>query len=283
MNLKDKVVWITGGASGIGLATVKAVLEKGGKVLITDYNAELGAKLAKELGKKVMFKSADQTNPDEMIAAVEAAFAKWGRIDGLVNSAGLGTACNALPLTMDIASRTQYRYVVDFEEAKKGIVPLEPFMIDINIDLVGSYNAARIAAFYMIKNEPNEYGERGSMVFISSCAATKYALGNSAGYAAAKAGVLGLSREIAHGLGSAGIRSNVIQPGSIDTPLTSMDKLPEELKPIGEVITNEFWYRQCFPYDKAGQPEVIATVAIELLQNWFASGGTFPIDGGLRA
>jgi NAD(P)-dependent dehydrogenase (short-subunit alcohol dehydrogenase family) len=283
MDLKGKVVWITGGASGIGLATARAVLGKGSKVLITDKNVVLGEKVAAELGPDVLFKPADQTKPDEMIAAVEAAYEKWGRIDGLVNSAGLGSAVNALPITLELTSPTQFRYVVDMEEAKKGIVPLEPFMVDINIDLVGSFNAARIAAYYMVKNEPDEHGERGSMVMLSSMAADKYALGNAAGYAAAKAGVLGLSREIAYGCGSAGIRCNAILPGSIDTPLISIDQYPEEFRPVAEVIFADALYKQCFPGTKNGKPENIASMAVELLQNWFATGGEYRVDGGYRS
>jgi NAD(P)-dependent dehydrogenase (short-subunit alcohol dehydrogenase family) len=283
MDLKDRVVWITGGASGIGKETAKKVVEKGAKVLITDIQLDKGEKFAADLGENAIFIKADQRIPEELIAAVDKTYKKWRRIDCLVNSAGIGTPCSALPLTMEITTPTQFRYVVDFDAVDKGIQPLDDFMEDINTDLIGSFNAARIAAFYMVKNEPNEHGERGSMVFISSMAANKYALGGSAGYAAAKAGVLGLSRELAHGLGSAGIRCNAILPGAIDTPLISIDNYPPELQEVAKVIGADSLYKQSFPMDRIGQPEIIATMAIELLQNWFANGANFQVDGGYRA
>lgn len=188
MELKGSVAWLTGGISGIGGAVSKAFHERGAKLLLTDINEEKGQEFVKQFGDDAIFLKADVTVREELEAAAAKAVEKWGHLDILLNAAGRGFGLKFL--------------TDDPEEIKQGI---EQWDKGIKVNLYGSFHTAQVAANYMKKNEPNENGERGNIIFISSMAGDKvwYWFDErvadtvfSYDYGAAKAAILGLSRVI---------------------------------------------------------------------------------------
>ena len=192
---------VTGGASGLGEAAVRALAAQGARVVVLDLDrqAEAGEALAKEVGG--VFAAADVTNTDEVIAAVEAA-KELGPLKAAINSAGIGWA------TRTIGRDGQYSSAHDLELYRK--------VIDIN--LVGTFNVSRLAATAMSLNEPDEDGGKGAIVNTASVAAVEGQIGQVA-YASSKAGVMGMTLVLARDLAAAGIRCNTIIPGFFDTPI----------------------------------------------------------------
>ena len=197
MNLQDGVVLVTGGASGLGGATSRAIVEAGGKVLIADVNAALGETFAKELGANARFVKCDVTSQADGQDAVKAA-CDLGTLVGLVNCAGVGGAHKTV--------------------GREGPHPLEAFTRVININLVGTFNMIRLAAAAMCANSPNEQGERGVIINTASVAAFDGQIGQAA-YSASKGGIVGMTLPIARDLSRDGIRVNTIAPGLFLTPL----------------------------------------------------------------
>ena len=265
MELKDKVIWITGGNSGMGAASARLFVEKGAKVLITARREAEGNALADELGENCIFVKADSTVYEELAAAAKVAVDKWGRMDYLLSCAG-GSEAGGFFVTEDDEQRAQL-----FKDMNFGL--------DLNI--WGNFYASQIAATYMAKNEPTgEYGERGAITIIASMAADKiwfYAppeLNDSTwgtyGYGAAKAGLLGLVRDMGFVLGDFGIRVNAIKPGLILTPLIPDHEAGNELVKI----------INCFP-KVGGTAEDVAMLAAQLFENEYINRESIAIDGGI--
>jgi NAD(P)-dependent dehydrogenase (short-subunit alcohol dehydrogenase family) len=201
MEIKGVSAIVTGGASGIGAASVRLLAQGGAKVVIADLERqrEVGEALAKEVGNAA-FCAVDVTKTEDIINAVEMA-KSMGPLRVLVNSAGIGAAQRT------IGRDGQYSSAADIDR----------FKLVIAINLVGTFDAIRIAATAMSQTEPLEDGERGAIVNIASVAAFDGQIGQNA-YSASKGGVVGMTLPVARDLAPAGIRVNTVAPGLIDTP-----------------------------------------------------------------
>ncbi len=191
---------ITGAASGLGAATAQRFAEAGANVVIVDQNADRAEAFAATLGEHAFAVAADVTSEDEMSAALAAAQERFGRLDILVNCAGIS-----------LALRTT---------SKNGAHPLDVFETVIGINLIGTFNAIRLAAMLMARNDPNADGERGVIVNTASVAAFDGQVGQVA-YAASKGGVAAMTLPLARDLERDAIRVCTIAPGETDTPAPS--------------------------------------------------------------
>lgn len=244
MDLNGKGILVTGGASGLGAATARMIAQAGGRPIILDLN-EAGAGLAQELGAQ--FFKADVTSTADVQSAIVGA----GAIHGVVSCAGVAIAARVI--------------------GKEGPADLAAFERVIRINLIGTYNVVRLAAWAMSKNEPNGDGERGVIINTASIAAFDGQIGQSA-YAASKAAIAGLTLPIARDLARLGIRVVAIAPGLFDTPLLA--GLPEAARiALGETIP--------FPA-RLGHPEEFAKLASHIFDNVMLNGEVIRIDGALR-
>src|SRR3990167_6811927 len=194
MRIEDRVFLITGASSGLGLASARALVEAGGKVLLADINAEAGAARAAELGCNARFVQTDISREGDGRRAVAAALEAFGGLHGLINCAGVAPAEKVL--------------------GRNGAHGLDSFGRVIQINLIGSFNMLRLAAEAMVRGEPNEEGERGVIVNTASVAAFDGQMGQAA-YAASKGGVAALTLPAARDLARSGIRVMCIAPGKI--------------------------------------------------------------------
>ncbi len=250
MKIQDSVFIITGGASGLGGATAQHLAGHGGKVVIADLNEAGGKALATELGE-ARFSRCDVTSEADAKAAVALAMSAFGRVDGLVNCAGVGVPAKVL--------------------GKDGPLSLEAFNKVIQINLVGTFNMLRLAAAEMAKNQPNEEGERGVIVNTASVAAFDGQIGQPA-YAASKAGVVGMTLPIAREFARSGIRVVTIAPGLFETPM--MAGLPKEAQEsLGKSVP--------FP-SRLGRPSEFALLTQQIVENPMLNGETIRLDGALR-
>jgi NAD(P)-dependent dehydrogenase (short-subunit alcohol dehydrogenase family) len=249
MQIKNSVFLITGGASGLGAATARMAVENGGKVVIADLQAEAGEKLAKELGGR--FVKCDVTSEADGKAAVEAAVKNFGGLHVLVNCAGIGTA-----------ERTV---------GKDGPHNLAHFTKVIGINLIGSFNMIRLAAFAMVNAGPNAAGERGVIINTASVAAYDGQIGQAA-YSASKGGIVGMTLPIARDLSRNGIRVVTIAPGLFLTPM--LLGLPKEAQEsLGKQVP--------FP-SRLGNPAEYAALARHIVENEMLNGETIRLDGAIR-
>lgn len=252
MNLQDHVAIVTGGASGLGGATVRLFSERGAKVAIFDLNEELGTALADELGERVIFCQVDVTAEDSVAAAIERVMESFGALHICVNCAGRGGG----------ATKTLGR---------KGRFPMALFRDVININLIGTFTVLTQAAEKMSENEPNEHGERGVIVNTASIAAFEGQKGQVA-YAASKGGLVGITLPIARDLAYYGIRIATIAPGLCDTPI--LQGLSDEIK---ESLARDI------PFPKRlADPSEFAMLAGHIVKNTYINGETIRLDAGLR-
>jgi len=246
---------ITGGASGLGEATARALAAKGVKVALLDMNKDKGEKVAAELGG--VFCEANVTNEESVLAAFEKARAAHGQERILVNCAGTGNAIKT-------ASR-------DKKTGETRRFPTDAFNFIIQINLVGTYRCIAIAAQGMLSLEPLAGGERGAIVNTASVAAEDGQIGQAA-YTASKAGINGLTLVVARDLAQEGIRCNTIMPGLFNTPL--LGAAPQEVKDrLGAQVP--------FP-PRLGNPPEYASLALEMLSNPYFNGETVRLDGAIR-
>ena len=251
MRIADVKAMVTGGASGLGGATTRRLVEGGGRVTICDLPSSKGAELARELGERAQFMPADVTNEAQVNAAVEQTVARFGGVNVLVNCAGMG-----------MAGRTIMR---------QGPFPLDLFAKTIEVNLIGTFNCIRLAAFRMSQAEPNEEGERGVIVNTASVAAFDGQIGQAA-YAASKGGVVGMTLPIARDLASVGIRVLTIAPGTFDTPMLGM--APEEMR---QALAAQIPFPR-----RLGRPSEFAALAAHIIENPMLNGETIRLDGALR-
>jgi len=256
MEIKGVSAIVTGGASGIGAASVRLLAKGGAKVVIADLDRqqEVGEALAKEVGGA--FCAVDVTNTDDIINAVEMA-KSMGPLRVLINSAGIGWAQRT------IGKDGQYESAANIEAFKKVIA----------INLIGTFDAIRLAATAMSQTEPLEDGERGAIVNIASVAAFDGQIGQNA-YSASKGGVVGLTLPVARDLAASGIRVNTVAPGLIDTPIYGQGDQSEAFKA-------QLQKGVLFP-QKLGKPEQLASMVLECVTNSYMNAETIRVDGGIR-
>ena len=253
MDLNNKVALITGGASGLGQATVEAYVAKGAKAVILDINEDKASQIIDNLGEdKVMFISSDFMKEDPVVEAVNKIKENFGGLHIAVNCAGTGYPGRIL--------------------GKEAPHPLDAFQFIINLNLVGTFNVMRIAAELMDKNEPDEKGEKGVIINTASIAGIEGQIGQSA-YSASKAGVIGLTITAARDLARHAIRVCTIAPGIFDTPL--MQLAPDKVRdPLLESTQ--------FPH-RFGQPNEFADLAVHIVENTYLNGETTVSYTHLRA
>ncbi|KHL17098.1 NAD(P)-dependent dehydrogenase (short-subunit alcohol dehydrogenase family) [Mumia flava] len=250
MQIHNTVALVTGGASGLGRATVEALLAKGGRVVIADLPGSPGATVAKELGEAVRFVEADVRDEDAVQAAVDAA-SEVGELRVVVNCAGTGDAIKTV-------GRDGAPY------------PLEAFQRIIEINLIGTFNVVRLGAARIATSDPVGE-ERGVIVNTASVAAFDGQIGQAA-YSASKGGVVGMTLPIARDLASLGIRVVTIAPGLFNTPLLA--GLPEEAKAsLGAQVPHPA---------RLGEPAEYGALAAHVVENPMLNGETIRLDGAIR-
>jgi len=236
----------------LGEATVRAFLSKGGRVAIIDRTNSNGVVVAESLGAdKAIFTPADVTSEAEVKDALQKTMAKFGAIHIAVNCAGVGTAMKTT--------------------GKAGPMPLEMFELCIRVNLIGTFNVIRLAATEMLKNTPNEDGERGVLINTASVAAFDGQIGQAA-YSASKGGVVGMTLPIARDLSRDGIRCLTIAPGTFDTPMLSL--LPD---PARQALAANI----PFP-NRLGRPAEFGALAAHIVENAYLNGETIRLDGSIR-
>jgi NAD(P)-dependent dehydrogenase (short-subunit alcohol dehydrogenase family) len=251
MEISDKTAIVTGGASGLGEATAKTLYAAGANVMIVDMNEEKGKAVVAGLGDRAAFELVDVTNTDQVQASVQATMDRFKAIHILINCAGTGDAVKTV--------------------GKDGPHDLDRFKRIININLIGTFDFIRQAAFHMQDNEPNEDGERGVIVNTASVAFQDGQIGQAA-YSASKAGVVGMTLTIARDMGRSGIRCCTIAPGLFETGLTAF--MPQPMKEALRTAAP-------FPY-RFGWPNEYAMLARQIVENSMLNGETIRLDGAIR-
>lgn len=250
MKLEGSVAVITGGASGLGLATVKRFVKAGAKVAILDFNEQAGEAVVAELGESTIFVQTNVADEASVVNAIDKTMEAFGAINICINYAGIGSAVRTI--------------------GRKGVFPLAEFDRVIQVNLVGTFNVLRLAAEQMVKNELVN-GERGVIVNTASVAAYEGQVGQAA-YSASKGGVVGMTLPIARDLADYGIRVNTIAPGLIHTPL--FDSLGEKvITSLSATVLNP---------QRLGTPDEIAQTAQFIVENAYVNGETIRVDGGIR-
>ena len=248
--LNNSAFFVTGGASGLGEATVRMIVSSGGRVVIADVNEAAGARLARELGPAARFEVVDVTDEASVQRGLGAA-AQFGALRGVVNAAGIAIAEKVL--------------------GKHGPHPLDAFMRVIRINLAGTFNVIRLASAVMSANPPFDSGERGVIVNTASVAAFDGQIGQAA-YSASKGGVVGMTLPIARELARHGIRVMTIAPGIFDTPL--MAGLPQAAR---ESLAQQV----PFP-PRLGKPPEYAALVKHIFENEMLNGEVVRLDGAIR-
>lgn len=254
MDITGSSAIVTGAASGIGAAVARALAAQGAKVVVADVQAEKGEALAQEIGGA--FVSVDVTDTEQIKAAIARA-EELGELRVLVNSAGVGWAART------VGRDGTYESAHDLDLYKKVIA----------INLIGTFDAIRLAGTAMSKLEPLESGERGAIVNMASVAAFDGQIGQAA-YASSKGGIVGLTLPVARDLSAIAVRVNTIAPGLIDTPIYGEGEPAEEFKArLGANVL--------FP-KRLGKPEELASMVVECVTNSYMNGETVRVDGGIR-
>jgi NAD(P)-dependent dehydrogenase (short-subunit alcohol dehydrogenase family) len=255
MDVENSAAVVTGGASGLGAATARALAAKGAKVAIFDLQADKGEALAAEIGG--VFCKVDVTSDDSVDAGFAAARAAHGQERILVNCAGTGNAAKTAGRSKQDGSIKHF--------------PLDAFDRIIQINLVGTFRCIAKSAAGMLTLEPGADGERGAIVNTASAAAEDGQMGQAA-YSASKAGVVGMTLPIARDLMSEGIRVNTILPGIFDTPL-----LAAAPQPVRDALAASV------PFPKRlGRPDEFAALALTMIECGYFNGEDVRLDGAIR-
>jgi NAD(P)-dependent dehydrogenase (short-subunit alcohol dehydrogenase family) len=251
MRIDGRNFLVSGGASGLGGATARMLVEAGGRVVILDVNRDAGERAAAELGASSRFCYADVTKADDVAGALAVAGESFGGVHGVVNAAGVLFPEKVL--------------------GKKGPHRLETFEKTVQVNLVGTFNVIRLAAEAMAAGEPSEGGERGVIVMTASVAAYEGQIGQAA-YSASKGGIVGMTLPVARELARFGIRVVAIAPGIFDTPMLA--GLSDEARAsLGAQVP--------FP-PRLGRPEEYAALVRHIVENEVLNGEVIRLDGALR-
>jgi len=250
MDIRNNVFLITGGASGLGAATGRMIVDCGGKVVLADVSKEAGERKAAELGVNAHFVVTDVTCEDSARAAFSAA-RKMGTLRGLINCAGIAPGEKVV--------------------GKEGPHKLESFARTLNINLIGTFNMIRLAAEIMMGNDTDAAGERGVIINTASVAAFEGQLGQAA-YSASKGGVVAMTLPIARELARSGIRIMTIAPGIMETPML-LGMAQEIQDSLGKMIP--------FP-SRMGKPSEYAALVEHIIGNRYLNGEVIRLDGAVR-
>ncbi|KOP80643.1 3-hydroxy-2-methylbutyryl-CoA dehydrogenase [Lysinibacillus sp. FJAT-14745] len=249
--MNEVIAVVTGGASGLGEATVRKIVAEGGKAVIFDLNDERGHALVEELGENVQYARVNVTNEADVAAGLEQAVARFGSINVTVNCAGIADASKVL--------------------SKRGVHALDLFEKVISVNLIGTFNVIRLAAEKMQHNEPNEDGQRGVIINTASVAAFDGQIGQAA-YSASKGGVAAMTLPIARELAEIGVRVMTIAPGLVETPMFA--SLPEPARTALAQMT---------PFPKRlGKPSEYAQLVESIIKNGLLNGEVIRLDGAIR-
>jgi NAD(P)-dependent dehydrogenase (short-subunit alcohol dehydrogenase family) len=251
MQIGNHVFLVTGGASGLGAATVRLLAAEAGSVVVADLDRTAGQALANELGSAARFALTDVTSENDAQAAIDLAREAFGHLHGLVNCAGIAPSEKVV--------------------GRDGPHHLESFAKTININLVGTFNMIRLVAAAIAKEAPGADGERGVIVNTASIAAFDGQIGQAA-YAASKGGVAALTLPIARELARSGIRVVTIAPGIFETPM--MAAFPQEVQDA---------LAKSVPFPpRLGHPAEFAALVRHIIENVMLNGETIRLDGALR-
>ncbi len=251
MNHKDVVALVTGGASGLGEASVLELISKGARAVIIDVDAEKGEKLASSIGANAIFVKTDITSETDVRQAIQKAIEAFSKINVVINCAGVVNPGKLL--------------------GKKGPLSLEVFNKVLQINLVGTLNIIRLAVEQMMNNTPGEEGEKGVIINTASIAAFEGQIGQVA-YSASKAGIVGMTLPIAREISDYGIRIVTVAPGIFETPM--MAGLPQAVKEdMAKTVP--------FPR-RLGKPVEFARMCLHIIENMMLNGCCIRLDGALR-
>ena len=251
MQLSNRTFLVTGGSSGLGAATAAMLVEAGAYALLADVNEEAGTAHARELGDRAHFVPTDVTDEASVQSALDATLDTFGRLDGVVNCAGIV-----------LGRRTVGRH---------GPHDLESFARVVQVNLVGTFNVIRLAAARMQENDPNDEGERGVIVNTASVAAFDGQIGQVA-YSASKGGIAAMTLPLARDLARAGIRVMAIAPGIFETPM--MAGMTDEVRAsLSEQVP--------FP-SRLGHPAEFAALVRQIVENPMLNGEVIRLDGAIR-
>lgn len=251
MNIKDAVIVITGGASGLGEACARNFLSLGAKIAILDFAEERGNEIASELGENVLFCRTDVTRESDVQAAIDRTMDRFGAVHVAVNCAGVAPPAKVL--------------------GKDGPMPIDHFEKVVQINLIGTMNVIRLAAQRMVENAPGDDGEKGVVINTASAAAFDGQIGQAA-YSASKAAVVGMTLPIAREFAEYGIRIMTIAPGIFATPM--LMGLPENVRvALGKMVP--------FP-KRMGDPPEFAALAQHIVENRVLNGEVIRLDGAIR-
>jgi NAD(P)-dependent dehydrogenase (short-subunit alcohol dehydrogenase family) len=251
VQLQDSTFIVTGGASGLGAATARALAQGGARVVVADLKETDGRAIEAELGASVRFARTDVTDEASAQAAVALAVQTFGGLQGLVNCAGIVHGEKVI--------------------GREGPSTLSGFKRAVEINLVGTFNLIRLAADAMAKGAPNVEGERGVIVNTASVAAFDGQIGQAA-YSASKAGVVGMTLPIARELARFGIRCMTIAPGVFETPMVGQIP-PDIAEALGKSVP--------FP-PRLGRPAEFASLVLEIVRNPMLNGEVIRLDGAIR-
>ncbi len=251
MQIRDASFLVTGGASGLGAACVREIVQHGGRVAIADLNVAAGQQLAAELGDAACFAATDVTSAEQVQLAVDLAVTRFGGLNGVVNCAGILTSGRLL--------------------GKDGPHDLERFARTIHVNLIGTFNVSRLAAAAIAKSAAGADGERGVIINTSSVAAFEGQIGQAA-YSASKAGVAGMTLPLARELARFGIRVVAIAPGVFATAM--MGAMPDQA--VAALAS-----QSPFP-PRMGEPAEFAALVRHIFENPMLNGTVIRLDGGLR-
>ena len=248
MKVQQNTFIITGGASGLGLATVKMIVENGGNAVILDINEEAGKRVESD---KILFVKTDVSHEEQVQNAIDLAINNFGGLHGVCNCAGVGPAQRVV--------------------GKTGPHSLDFFSKVISINLIGTFNVIRLATSVMQNNVPTEEGERGIIINTASVAAFDGQIGQAA-YAASKGGIVAMTLPIARELARMGIRVMTIAPGIFETPLLA--SLPQDAQDsLGKQVP--------FP-SRLGRPSEYANLVKHIIENQMLNGEVIRLDGAIR-
>ena len=251
MEIMNSVAVVTGGASGLGEACVRNLINKGAKVSIFDFDEERGQSVASGLGESVIFCMTDITREKDVQSALKKTVETFGAVNIVINCAGVGIPAKVL--------------------GKEGPMKMDHFNKVVQINLMGTMNMVRLSAEVMVKNQGNEDGEKGIVINTASIAAFDGQIGQAA-YSASKAGVVGMTLPIAREFAEYGIRVMTIAPGIFNTPM--LRELPENVK---EALN------KMVPFPKRlGEPSEFAGLVQHIIENPMLNGEVIRLDGSLR-